>query len=535
MVTIFRRTSLVLHVAILGVLFSSNALASSGVATAGGASGGGWETAAPAPRPKAPHDRFTPQDAASWYLSENGLTGLPQAEISLEKALGQAYVVLPLGLYDLRYPRRFLADNDHAKEFQQISIALIDLQQMWRAWLQGKQVIAGSKRPGAVPQIDPDAGQLRSWIESWKTQQLGKERGATGEPMTVFELLGAEEGTLGAAGRFQGTMLSGEALFRPTGANRLEPVRVVFAPTRQEFLGFASFVGSLGDDQRRLLWVDTLPVWTEFRWGNLLALALEYATPNWREGNVAAGMSMTAREKTGTRQHVLQHAAERLIRACSGGCLDAAIEAGLEVKIVIDILGENNARAGGSGESRSTEARSRFVPGYTRGGFLPPINADSRWRTDKGRDYFVKALQKGQADGEKAATRLRIEPHLRGAHFALDSAAGEHGHCVVTAPFLGLTVGDKSIGDECASDYREFFRAYSVAFVYWMQHHSGKRFGYDSEPAFARLLAACAGASAESQVTFGARVEAIYAVPLSSPDPSVAGLEWRFLEWLAKG
>jgi hypothetical protein len=240
---------------------------------------------------------------------------------------------------------------------------------------------------------------------------------------------------------------------------------------------------------------------------------------------------MNAREKTGLLQHVAQHAANFLTSHYFGGYPAAVFEAGMGIDLVIDLYGENNARAGGSGEAKATAERGEFLPGIdVAGGSLLPISADSKWRSEKGRDRFVRALRKGQRDGAKAAAKQELGKIDPLAFFALESERGRAQ--LVCAPFLGTEVGEKAVREDALAEYREFFRAYKSAFAYWLRTQARPAGAKREKQPFAQLLRTCA--APPQGRTFEQVVEELYGLPLSASDRTVESLEWRFLRWLSR-
>jgi hypothetical protein len=201
--------------------------------------------------------------------------------------------------------------------------------------------------------------------------------------------------------------------------------------------------------------------------------------------------------------------------------------AGLAVNMVIELFGENNARAGGSGAGNMTSSQSKFIPGgKSSGGQLARRNADTRFRESKGRDHFVPILRACQRQG--ADLFAKSDKSARGAVdcFALTEGTAMSTPFVVHAPFLGGAAATKDVPANMQNDYLELLRAYKGSFAFWLQT-KGTGPSADATPAslFARFLLS---------VKTGADVSDIYGVPLSSADLSTDSLELRFLKWLAK-
>src|SRR5262249_37458685 len=137
--------------------------------------------------------------------------------------------------------------------------------------------------------------------------------------------------------------------------------------------------------------------------GQVQIVALEYAAPN-QGGNVTFGYDMNTREKSGLLQHVLQRAGVSWCYRWFGDDCDTAFALGFATDLVIDLLGQNNARSGGSGKSHSTDAHGGFIAGAPgRGGMLGTLDADTGWRRTLGQDWFVAVLRQAQKAGDKEA------------------------------------------------------------------------------------------------------------------------------------
>ena len=105
-----------------------------------------------------------------------------------------------------------------------------------------------------------------------------------------------------------------------------------------------------------------------------------------------------------------------------------------------------------------------------------------------------------------------------------DSGAGEP--YLAKAPFLMETSNSEPVPAGHSDEWLEFRRAYSSAFVHWLQTQAkGKG---KSGSALRRLL------RETGETPFEKAVEFIHDVPLTASDGSVESLEWRFLRWLSK-
>ena len=474
-------------------------------------------------------DRLPYSDAAARYLESHGLATNPEAQASLEAILAQSNVYVDLGMFRVHFPRTYLQDRRWASEFEKAAVALLDLQALWMEW-SAEATRARFSEPDCMTDV-------RKWVGSWTNSSLSRVHDHR-ESASLELLMLAPQSVRDASQDLIRGMCDGSLLGLPAAAP-LDPITLALAPTREEFIGLACALGQLSPEHQAIFWVDQLPGWTHMRLNDFFALSLEYASVDQKNDDPLTGYDMNSREKTGVTQHILNHAADRMCRRVYGEEMDPAFRDALCLKSVVDILGENNARAGGSGEARKTDAQSRFIPGFTNGGTLPPNNADSRWRLKKGTDYFVGTLKNGQRDGKKIAGKDRNLRKTPGTiHFVLDASDGRKAAALIQAPFLGSKVPAKNIGRECASDYREFFRSYKAAFVYWLQHKSGKALKIRKpEEAFAQVLrdTALAHRDPKNTTTFEERLESVYGSPYSEPSMKEDSLEKEFLRWLPKG
>jgi len=458
-----------------------------------------------------------PPDFAAYaarYLEGRGFMELSEDTAALDQVLERDFVTLDLGLFDVRYPRNELGEAKRADELKQLVLALIDLQRSWRSWLDGTP--PATRRKGEPEETD----EVRAWVISWKADALRRcsDPDASG---VLASALGADTTSANALRAFADVMRTGAA----AGQSLVRPTRLVLSPTRAEFVGFSAFVGSLDERWKQLLWTPVLPLRVEFHVDDLLCLALEHPAA---EGTTN-GRSMNEQGKSGQLEHVTQYAAERLIRSLFGGALDPGVASGITVNLVIEIFGQNNSHVSGSSEGRSTPPRERFVRGGRDGGKLPKVSADSRWRRDLGKDWFVGVLRASQKDASKRAEAEDLSRSGPTAHFLIDSKT-QGDQELVSAPFLGAAAVAKEVPQDCLADYQEFLRAYRSAFVQWLMTEIESKDDLKPSQEFAGLLCSCLDGTA---VSFDDRVVTAYGVPLTSPEPSEA-LEWQFLIWLSR-
>ncbi|MEM8711787.1 MAG: hypothetical protein AAGG01_12610 [Planctomycetota bacterium] len=202
------------------------------------------------------------------------------------------------------------------------------------------------------------------------------------------------------------------------------------------------------------------------------------------------------------------------------------------MNLVIDIYGECNTRVDGDLTSRRTEAREVFVPGGNPdGGILPPLMADSRWRTEHGADRYLVGLQGSQAAGDSQAKSRKD----KNTFFQIKND-DENKDMFLKAPFLGTLAADRNliIPDEYFGDAQEMFRAYRTGFAHWMQYSAFSKKKKKSQAAFAKLLTTLAQAEPTDDALETAIME-IYEKPLTSGElDAKKDLEGEFLKWLSK-
>lgn len=410
-------------------------------------------------------------------LAELGETEPPPLAAMLERH----YCRLLLGGFDLRVPNTRINKGPDAARIAAIADVLLDLQDR----LCDYTVLDAE----ALAAEHGNLAALRKYVAAWRNKPFGTE------PPAV-----------------------------PAGK---EPCVLVLAPTRKDFVGLVGWLGLLDTKYADYWWNDGTAQFADLRLqdeGHVQVIALEYAAPD-QKGDVTLGFDMNTREKTGLLQHVAQRAALSWCWRWLGDDADQSFVLGFATDLVVDVLGQNNARSGGSDKAYSTEGRNAFIPGApSRGGSMEMVNADSSWRLSQGQDYFARPLRQAQKAGEHAAKDSRD----RLGNFLLK--AGEKKH-LVTAPFLGKVAFEReAVPDEFGDDYLEFHRAYRSAFVHWLQGNGAKGKAASAEK-FATLLQRLVAQPAS--VTFEGLCKEIYGVPLAGKSAETDTLERRFLGWLA--
>lgn len=452
-------------------------------------------------------------DAAQKFVQANGLTGLPEGEAAIGEALSRGFATLPLGLFEVSAPWSALVDGHRIDELRDVLLGLLDLELRARAWL---DVERGDAPPPA------SAATLRAWIKGWKGDALKKTIAARPTEQSLADFCGADAGEGAAISEFADACRSGAFFGAKLDGSHTQ---LVLAPTRESFVGLVAFLGEAKADWKPLAWTASLPMQVEFHANQFLVVAL--VAPAF-DGN-PAGLPLDGREKTGLFQHVTQYAADRMLRQLFGGKLDPGLHAGLAVDLVIDLYGENNARLFGNKEGNLIPARERFVPGgRSQGGKLSARSADSRWRSEKGRDWFAKQLKAGQTEGGKIALKLGETAPSPLAHFVLDCSTNPGAHDIANAPLLGEFATKQAMPENFAGDYQEFLRAYRSLFVHWLATEAKPASG--AKRGAARLLRA---RLEQPDRPLDEIATEIFGVALTAPDPAGKALEWQFLAWLS--
>lgn len=454
---------------------------------------------------------------AQQFKTSNGLSALPTDDTAVVLALDKAFVSLDVGVFDVRYLRAELKDTRHFEDLKGIILGLIDLHGRLLAWV-------GEKDPGKTGTVmTPALTTFRAWVAAWRPDLLLKAMASKSDSHELAVLAGADAAVLAAIKESAESLRSGAAAGLKLD---VKPTHLALLPSRGDFTGFASYVGTLDPTFKSLFWKDTLNVRHEFHVNDLLGLPLE--APAVDGGPV--GPSMSDREKTGLFEHITQYAGDKLLREWFGEQLDPGVEIGASINLVIELYGENNSRVFGSGEGKSTPGKNKFVRGgKSTGGKFAKQSADSRWRTELGKDYFVTQLRRAQGDGMKMAGADGKTAPSPNAHFMIDcKTVGDHDY--VTAPFLGQNAATKEVAEDAFGDYQEFLRAYRSCFAHWLATIAKPKGEPPPPRPFAKLLRDCVNADGKS---FDDRLGSSYGKPLTSPAPATEALEWEFLEWLS--
>ena len=462
--------------------------------------------------------------AAGAFRKRYGLMGTQPEQVDFEELLATRYVRVRLGLLDLRHPLYALADKESAALFQAVCLQALLTQQHW---------LETAKQCGAeTKDLERDFKAARSWVKGWSVSKLRKlDRG---EERDLTLALKTKPKTLDAVNRLAAGMGRAPGL----GLDRVEPhvVRVLIAPTREDFIELVSFAGWRWPDWQGAFWHETLANWTECLIEDTRVMALEFTgTPDKDdEKPYAAAFAMKDWGRTGLEQHITQRVSYALFDDYFGAGVDPVFASALSVNQVIDLFGEENTRTEGDLEGSSEPPTEMFVPGgNSAGGVLPSPNLLSRFRENKGADHFLRALFQAQKQGARDARNSQDKL----VAFLL-VGRNDVTRYSIRAPFLGTPGAEAlSVPDDFEPDYLEFFRAYKTAFVFWLRTEAGKSKA-DCERRWASLLKALAvdgQLGEEERENFELIVPRFYeAETLSDAELSKQSLEGQFLRWLKK-
>ncbi len=411
---------------------------------------------------------------------------------------GEAYADALVGLLDVQLAWiDQAAPGDPARAEQEQRVATL------RKWLasQGKRLRKLEPAAGSdlVAALEPEA-EVRAALEELAAYF---DAGGPLAPPAAEDAAGVANAGAAAA----------------AGAPARKPAELVFLPGREDFVPFVYVLGLLDEPWRGSYWTPDAARWTHCEWAHRRLIALEFATPAF-ERDWEQSISMTQKNKRGLVEHVVQLGARQIFEDMG---VPALFAVALANNLTIDVYGEVDTRNDGDTAAREIGEVSIFVPGALSDGVLPAANADSRWRKEKGKEYFLPPLRQGQKDGSKDA-RSKWQ---KKTHFTIDGDKG--GKHTVAGPFFGP--GEDAPPDDFLADYAEFLRAYRSGFLHWLREHGAGEDDADlSRRAYGDFLRRVAGGA-----PLGDALKAVYADPLSDGKASETTLEGRFLDWLSKG
>ena len=475
-------------------------------------------------------------ELAASFFEKHGVGSVE--ELPMEKLLAEHCIRFRLGAIELFYPLAFVGEKAHTDELPRLSAAMLEMQRHWVAWVASDATVVGESAD--------DFETLAKWIKGLKGSKIAKAADKGGRD--VAEMLEPKEKVTAALEALNGLLCSSDQLkIVPKDGS---PQRILFAPTRRAFVEGLAYMGLLDPTQKKAHWQPIATEWTTFWIDQDLVMALQY--PAWEPSpDFEKGLDMNKFDKNGLEQHAVQQAANALQWACFGNAGSPFFHQAVAMNLAISVCGELNALEGDGWGYGTTGARTqpyeRFVPGgNSSGGVLPPMPAaplnglkEGRWRENHGSDYFLACLKNGQRDGGQELGRARPE-HLseavrkdKRAHFLI-FGTNDSDRYVISAPFFGAGAKKKPYPPaDMLIDYREFFRAYKSCFMNWLQFHGADGDEEESLQTFGQLMRAKYEDGGERSLE--ELVEEVYGMPLSADDGTVESLEWRFLDWLARG
>jgi len=475
---------------------------------------------------------FDWQATGKAYFEAGGIdpsaTGL---DVLLEN---EAFCHVSLGSFELYIPLEQLKSATTAELFQKFALITVDIQSTWHGW---RETDLDSDRP------DKDWKALRKWVKGWNPKKMAHlEGGAT--PINT-QIKGGEK-IQELQDRIAAHTQTNPKWEEYLGTRN----KVVFAPRRQDFLEVLAASGLLEEEQQEFVWDDAnltrTAAWIDW----VEVLCFEESAYPFDISQPYLGQTMNRVEPTARTQFVADRVTLQLMRKEFYPNGTHFFELSLGTNLVIQALGYNNARAGDWNVSYKTaggqtQPYERFIPGGNAGGGLLPARRAtsgettgsqtevSRYRDEKGANFFQASLKLSQKEGAKLAKEDKAGPLAKNklAHFVLHSYENNT-DTYISAPFLGPLADAKKLpDDEYIDDYEDFFRAYRSGFFHWIIAEAGK----DEELArdqFALLIKN--QSTREVETSFLSVIEDVYDLALSSADDSEDSLEWRYLAWIKK-
>jgi len=442
--------------------------------------------------------------------------------VGLEEVLKRRLTRLEWGALDLRMPPEALADPRWCRRITGSLDALLEAQTEFLRWLAGPASAASTRE--IARDTKAHVKELKKWLKGLKPRHFADLQALRGKDL--IDVLQPKPSVVEALRAFNAYLVRGGPLQRKVELRR---ARIIFQPTRRDLVEFACTVGLLRPKLREFFWVSGLENWTVFDFDGTRVVGMQYAGPK-AEDDYTDAIAMDGRNKNALFEHVVQLGVRSLMESVSRGKIEPLLAGGLANELVIELYGEVDTRSDGDLRSRSTLARSVFVPGAnSSGGFLPPASADSRWRSDKGKHHFQRVLKRAQKGGGKRA-RSRTDK-LSSFRLITDDESDKF---VIQAPFLG----PQALAPPPAKffgDYAELLRAYRAGFLYWLRTEAGGKRG-ESGKLFSELLRA--STDPRERRDLAQLFEETYGTALSAGGPGELfesdSLEGRFLVWLSK-
>lgn len=468
------------------------------------------------------------QLAAQWMKAHAIDPGVvPEEQAEMDALVRGSSVAIEIGGVRLLLPPE---EAGHARVVAAFD-TLLDVHELWASW---------TTEGEPEQKLPKDVAAARKRIDKWVGKSLSSALAQVSPGQELFASVDLDDERLAKAFDDWNGWIRTSAGERVAGGARGE---LMLLPTRKSFVQFACFLGHALPELRATYWAPDIANWSALDYYSTRVSPLSYAAPD--AGDFTAEYPMDTKNKDGLRQHVALMGARTLIDAALGDGIDPMFTGGLANLAVIDLFDSVDTKVDGDRRSNTTQGRSVFVPafagGRSAGGSLPPVSAESRWRAERGKQYFLRQLRAAQ----KQASKRVEDKEARHRAFMLESDGGAD-QLLIETPLLHPSVASLKVEEAFVGDYAEMVRAYRVGFLHWLRDESSK--GSNAE--FARFLTALAEAPPEEDAAEGDAIEAAaaedavdpfsvnivatYAIPLSARTPTDADLEGRFLRWLAK-
>ena len=455
-------------------------------------------------------------ELAQRFLEAHGQSAQTPENVEISAILERDFFSARVGQFEVWIPAVNLTEKETARDFQAICAGLCKAQEHWVNWLGAE--VQDSKA------LLKDFETHRKWIDKWKVAELGTAvKQGKHRAMDLFD---ASESDQARSDHLAQVMQSGAVVGSSMEVS--SPVRLVLMPQRKEFVEFLAFAGWFLPEQQSAFWVPGIENWTEFRLNDFQVIALQYPATAPVEGDYSGYVSMKDRDVTGLEQQAVQLGMNKLFAYQHGDAMPSEVISGLSIQMLIELYGTCQTRNDGDLRGRQTHKREIFIAGgQSQGGQLPQNVAESRWRTEYGKDSYARILKQVQKSGSSSDKR---NSHKYNSFLLVGD--GESERFIVHAPVFGPGGATSEVPPPSVQgDYMEFLRAYNVAFMHWLKTEaaSSKK---KSEEAFAKLLVRISNSEADSRLS--AIMEECYGMPLSTPEVGTDCLEGLFIKWISK-
>jgi len=422
----------------------------------------------------------------------------PSPEARLRYRLAGLHRRVPLGGFELWVPVETMVSPGRsvpgleAKEVSGWALALIELQRRWlpRVGLEGD----------ALERASDDLDTVERWLKGFR------RRGDVPE-------LKAE--TARALVRIESALLATPATDR-VESRTLPPLVIMIAPTR---IHYAATIGAIGIEQPGLqstLWTDlNLRTASQFPDWRTTLVGMTYG-PAPDEGPVLLDVEPSRGEVTQT----IVHLGSLLLMYNLSTTLPPWFGEGIAIGDTVAVTGADETVFSGHRRSDADRALAQLSGIFT---FLYAEN--SPYRDGPSRRLFLRELKKAHRDGS-----FRILDLVKGG-------IGLHAR----GPFLGQALGaGATLPDELRegppgvrNGYAEFFRAYSAAFVHWLQETEGEgASGSRLDRITREVRTRCMGRVPEPRRPLGPVLEAALGPTSGASADPVTNLEAEFRGWL---